>query len=79
MVVFVMHVQTLLEELIYFAIRYIPSVLVCIGCHVANLYSLCSVASAAELASAAVVNGNTQIPTLDGHDDVMCHLTFGNV
>jgi len=71
--------QTLLEELIYFAIRYIPTVLVCVGCHAANLFSLCSVASTAMPAPAAVANSNTQTPAHAGRDYVTCHLAFGNV
>jgi len=72
-------VQTLLDELIYFAIRYIPSVLVCIGCHAANLFLLCSVASTAAPAADAVANDNTQSPADTRRDDVTCHLAFGNV
>jgi len=72
--------QTLLEELIYFAIRYIPSMLVCIGCHAANLYSLCSITGTDAVPAAEPVdNSNTQTETHAGRNDVTCHLAFGNV
>lgn len=56
--------QTLMEEFAYFAIRYIPSILVCIGCYAANLYTFCDVINSSDLANTTSVD---------------CRLAFGDV
>jgi len=66
-------VQTLVEELIYFALRYIPSLLVCLGCHAANLFSFCV------LSTSSVANTSLQIAVDDDDTVLQCHLAFGAV
>jgi len=68
-------VQTLLEELIYFAMRYIPSLVVCLGCHTANLYSFCSVSPAVPITA----RNDTAVNESQSDDAVNCHLAFGAV
>jgi hypothetical protein len=52
-----------MEEFAYFAVRYIPSILVCIGCYAANLYTFCDVINRSDLANATSVD---------------CRLAFGD-
>ena len=63
--------QTLLEQFTYFAMRYIPSLLVCLVCHAANLVTFCSLSKAPPV---AVVNASAP-----SDDAVTCHLLFGAV
>jgi hypothetical protein len=59
--------QTLVEEVIYFIIRYIPSLFVCLGCHAANLLSFCHV---------TVTSNDTTLTNASTLTD--CHLAFGH-
>lgn len=72
-----MYVQTLLEELIYFAIRYIPSLVVCLGCHAANLLSFCTVTQV--MPHTDDVNTSSTLNHSYIDDDALCHLAFGAV
>jgi len=70
------YVQTLLEELIYFAMRYIPSLVVCLGCHAANLLTFCTVNQATPDTD---VNTSSTLNHSYTDDDAKCHLAFGAV
>jgi len=72
--------QTLVEDLIYFIVRYIPSMLVCVGCHAANLLSFCQHTTASLTASANVnITSSSSISAHNESDAVICHPAFGAV
>lgn len=54
--------QTLLEELIYFFIRYIPTIVICLFCHGLNLLTFCQ---------------TTIDSTENANVTISCHLLFG--